>query len=364
MMERQWLCTSELPEEWEFDAFSIKDFKQIWITIATLSFIHMLACLKSGIQGADVEEAILIKSPAQFSQIIIDKAKIPSDRVVAVLKLLTYNHRLKNNDIVYQPFVQLDSDQLALAPHLILASRPERNLISLIHKIRDKSYFELTNLREGLMQDELDSVTRVLNNVLVSRSKALPGTLPDVDYAIWDKASNSILVCELKWLVEADSTPEVFARTQDLEHGCSQISDILAYAQGDCLEFCNKVFGIAILDKIPEFIGCVVSKKGIRVDNSNFPVISLQTLLKLLQQNTLFETFESIRQKTFLIPAPRNFEFGLKAVDYAGYTFEIPALIKDEPIIHGTYKRIGPKIGRNDPCPCGSGKKYKKCCGR
>ena len=28
------------------------------------------------------------------------------------------------------------------------------------------------------------------------------------------------------------------------------------------------------------------------------------------------------------------------------------------------YVREGPKIGRNDPCPCGSGKKYKKCCGR
>jgi preprotein translocase subunit SecA len=25
--------------------------------------------------------------------------------------------------------------------------------------------------------------------------------------------------------------------------------------------------------------------------------------------------------------------------------------------------REGPKVGRNDPCPCGSGKKYKKCCG-
>ena len=24
----------------------------------------------------------------------------------------------------------------------------------------------------------------------------------------------------------------------------------------------------------------------------------------------------------------------------------------------------GPKVGRNDPCPCGSGKKYKNCCGR
>ena len=28
-----------------------------------------------------------------------------------------------------------------------------------------------------------------------------------------------------------------------------------------------------------------------------------------------------------------------------------------------TVRHEGPKIGRNDPCPCGSGKKYKKCCG-
>ncbi|MEW8182720.1 MAG: SEC-C metal-binding domain-containing protein [Candidatus Thiodiazotropha endolucinida] len=25
-------------------------------------------------------------------------------------------------------------------------------------------------------------------------------------------------------------------------------------------------------------------------------------------------------------------------------------------------KREQPLVGRNDPCPCGSGKKYKKCC--
>ena len=28
-----------------------------------------------------------------------------------------------------------------------------------------------------------------------------------------------------------------------------------------------------------------------------------------------------------------------------------------------TVVHEGPKIGRNDPCPCGRGKKYKKCCG-
>jgi len=27
-----------------------------------------------------------------------------------------------------------------------------------------------------------------------------------------------------------------------------------------------------------------------------------------------------------------------------------------------TFKRTEPKVGRNDPCPCESGKKFKKCC--
>ena len=36
----------------------------------------------------------------------------------------------------------------------------------------------------------------------------------------------------------------------------------------------------------------------------------------------------------------------------------------DGTVAPATVKRQGKKIGRNDPCPCGSGKKYKNCCGR
>jgi SEC-C motif-containing protein len=32
-------------------------------------------------------------------------------------------------------------------------------------------------------------------------------------------------------------------------------------------------------------------------------------------------------------------------------------------VVPKTTTRGQPKVGRNDPCPCGSGKKYKKCCG-
>jgi len=41
---------------------------------------------------------------------------------------------------------------------------------------------------------------------------------------------------------------------------------------------------------------------------------------------------------------------------------EDDAPIPDAPV-EQVHKEKG-NVGRNDPCPCGSGKKYKKCCGK
>ncbi len=37
---------------------------------------------------------------------------------------------------------------------------------------------------------------------------------------------------------------------------------------------------------------------------------------------------------------------------------------KDDSAVKGPVRKVVPKIYPNDPCPCGSGKKYKQCCGR
>ena len=42
-----------------------------------------------------------------------------------------------------------------------------------------------------------------------------------------------------------------------------------------------------------------------------------------------------------------------------GWKFDDGEFVGETPIV-----RESPKVGRNDPCPCGSGKKYKKCCGK
>lgn len=38
--------------------------------------------------------------------------------------------------------------------------------------------------------------------------------------------------------------------------------------------------------------------------------------------------------------------------------------IEQQKVQQETFRRDTPKVGRNDPCPCGSGKKYKFCCGK
>jgi len=57
--------------------------------------------------------------------------------------------------------------------------------------------------------------------------------------------------------------------------------------------------------------------------------------------------------------APRPGSFGPGG---RGATEATSAVLRDQPG-KGTVVRTDKKVGRNDPCPCGSGKKYKNCCG-
>ena len=52
------------------------------------------------------------------------------------------------------------------------------------------------------------------------------------------------------------------------------------------------------------------------------------------------------------------FTFRMPSLERIDFVEQAKNLSKTKPF------PLSPKVGRNDPCPCGSGKKYKKCCGR
>ena len=60
----------------------------------------------------------------------------------------------------------------------------------------------------------------------------------------------------------------------------------------------------------------------------------------------------------------KDLEKGADVLDEIDDPFFWDAFQDEKPTVSQPYVRMTPKIGRNDPCPCGSGKKYKKCCGK
>jgi uncharacterized protein len=83
--------------------------------------------------------------------------------------------------------------------------------------------------------------------------------------------------------------------------------------------------------------------------------------IRLLGADELTETEEALTRW----PAQREeLSLQLAASIPAIYRFWLPRRQEQHAsLLATTFRRDGPKPGRNDPCPCGSGKKFKKCCG-
>jgi preprotein translocase subunit SecA len=85
-------------------------------------------------------------------------------------------------------------------------------------------------------------------------------------------------------------------------------------------------------------------------------LLAFENFLRSVPQQTMHQStsaFGGTTTGTGTTPAQRGPSQGSDIVSEAAAAVE-----KAKPV------RVGPKVGRNDPCPCGSGKKYKHCCGK
>ena len=106
-------------------------------------------------------------------------------------------------------------------------------------------------------------------------------------------------------------------------------------------------------------------REAVRVEpNAIDAKFMLATVLRTNQANEeafkiLAEALNRSSDWQFLAPYPN---FGQSFADI--YNQLLRSLgRKDLPVLHPSSVAAPKKVSRNDPCPCGSGKKYKKCCG-
>jgi preprotein translocase subunit SecA len=73
---------------------------------------------------------------------------------------------------------------------------------------------------------------------------------------------------------------------------------------------------------------------------------------------------QEVTRKLFLVQLAREEEVAEMEAEQRRKRQALARQGGPQPVAQGPVKREGDKVGRNDPCPCGSGKKYKRCCGQ
>lgn len=245
--------------------------------------------------------------------------------VETIINYIIFEPSKKNAEIMYQPIVELKNHMLIIAPILIMGSKPERNLLAVISSNGDKECSKEVNDLEGLMIQELEEAVLGKENIKIVKNKKLGECLPDIDFAILDKTSNALLLCELKWFAAADSAKEVYAKEDEITHGCEQMESIMSYAMSDKKHFFNQVFGDEDGESTDLFC-CVIAKHNTRTRNKYVPVIDLKRIIELFSKNLLGNVFHIIRNHEYEIDLPQDAEITYQEVKYDKFIFRIPAI--------------------------------------
>lgn len=320
--QAQWDATKTLPSSWEFDLFTMEEYRMFWVSLTTLCYIHFCSLFSIDSPSIRLKNSLIVQSPESIAEYIMSQTALSKDKIKTILNYITFDPNKKNVDIMYQPIVKVSNDQLLIAPMLFMGSRPERNLLAVISTMHDAAYSREVNDLEGLMVSELESF---VNSKDIAKHKHLRDDLPDLDFAILDRGTNSALICETKWFAAADSSKEVYAKEDEINHGCQQVEDIMAYAMADKNHFFRQVFGIENGEMVDLF-WCVVAKHNIRTQNQHVPVIDLKRIEELLSSHSLNTVFHYIRNHEYEIKMPEDVSITHQEINYAGFKFKIPAL--------------------------------------
>lgn len=99
------------------------------------------------------------------------------------------------------------------------------------------------------------------------------------------------------------------------------------------------------------------------LDGINDSLKAANDLEEMTEDSEVSLDFDNEKLFRNMVDAKADWLYELPEWDDIYSKEEREELIKDQKKSH-TFVRDGRKIGRNEPCPCGSGKKYKNCHGR
>lgn len=320
---------SELPEEWQFESFSLKEYKEFWRALLTLSFIHSLSCMSSTSKGGGLNSCVIIKTYEELEKIFLSRTNLSKERVRSIIDFITYNPKLTNGDILWQPLIKLSTLDYAISPALIMTSSYERNITSLINKVDQKSYSKISSTKEEIMTCEIKEKLKEYTDIKSAFHRPLPEPLPDMDIVLYDVKTKTLITGELKWLIATDSIQEVCARDEDIKKGIEQVKLIKEYIANNLPDTLNRAFE-NINYEVENIFSFVITRNnvGTSENGDNISVINEDSFFSLLEkyEGNLEQVGIAIKQKEYYPILNNDYKVAKNNIQYAGYTFQVDSI--------------------------------------
>jgi preprotein translocase subunit SecA len=245
--------------------------------------------------------------------------------------------------------------------------------------------------RDELMEtDDISDVIQALRNDVVNalisvyippQSLEEQWNVPGLEEAL--EESFSIRYPLQQWLDEDDSLHEENLRDRILQQMVEEYEAKESLAGSENLRVYEKAVMLSILDSHwKEHLAAMdylrqgihlrgYAQKNPKQEYKREAFEMFQRMLEEIKSEVISEiTKVQVRTDEMDIPVREQpaEEMEFKHEEFSGFgeseeadTAERPAGEEGE---HKPFVRSGRKVGRNEPCPCGSGKKYKQCCGK
>jgi hypothetical protein len=262
---------------------------------------------------------------------ISEGTSLASKIVNSILKDMTFDTKNPNLGIQIQPFIEITKSELAIVPSIILFNNFERNFFDLQCKLNKKSYDALSNEKEHLMLDEIESILKVKRGLLFKeliniKSK---GIKTNIDLAVLDPETGNLYLIQLKWLLKAKNLLESFEKEKEIAVGVMQSQKTVEYVTTNLEGFLSAYFPkmpTALIKKIQPLIICR-GNLGTKIGHHSKDYLLDYDVFKLffkLRNCNLLDIVSLIENRTWL--PEQNYEYKIKQSELSidKYKMRIP----------------------------------------
>ncbi len=234
---------------------------------------------------------------------------------------------------------------------------------------------DVDDISENIVNLRHDVLMETIDQYIPPQSIEEQWDIPGLEEALKEQFALDLPI--QKWLDEDDDLHEETLRKRILEELEKRYAEKEALVGSDQMRYLEKAVMLQTLDThwkehlaAMDYLRQGIHLRGFAQKNPKqeykreaFEMFA--SMLEAIKREVVevlskFELQEAPPMEMQVEPA----EFEFKHEEFAGLAGEAP---EAEPLPERPaqpYVREGRKVGRNEPCPCGSGKKYKHCCGR